>query len=147
MTPSRFGGVQKPVISLTTPTINSSTTMSTAHSSWSREDITVLIDCYRQYPCLWNPKLVSYKNRQHRDDAFKKIGAQFPNHSISIIKGKIQTLRGQYRKELAAFKKSMKSGAGTDDIYTPKLWCFSLLSFLHDDTICATVSSLPQVSH
>ncbi|KAK8376648.1 hypothetical protein O3P69_009926 [Scylla paramamosain] len=36
---------------------------------------------------------------------------------------------------------SRKSGAGTDDVYSPKLWCFDELSFLNDGGITRTSQS------
>ena len=40
-------------------------------------------------------------------------------------------------------KNSKKSGSGTDNIYTLKLWCFNYLSFLNDDdSIRQSVSNM-----
>ena len=52
--------------------------------------------------------------------------------SIESLKSKINTLRTQYRREVNAFEQSKKSGAGTNDIYKPKLWCFDNLSFINE---------------
>ena len=40
-------------------------------------------------------------------------------------KRKIENLKDCYRNELNKINRSKKSGAGTDDIYTPKLVWFS----------------------
>ena len=48
---------------------------------------------------------------------------------------KLHTSRSQFRKEVKDLTKSRKSGAGTDDLYVPKLWCFTALAFLADGDI------------
>lgn len=63
---------------------------------------------------------------------------------------KVHSLKGQFRKEMKDFKTSQKSGAGTDNLYVPKLWCFDALRFLTDGEMpCGATSNLnePQVSH
>ena len=47
------------------------------------------------------------------------------------IKKKLHGIRTQYLAELQKIKKSEASGAGHDDIYLPKLWCFKILQFLY----------------
>ena len=115
-------------------------------SNGTKENVLSLIKKYSEYPCLWNCKLQEYKNRLTREDAYKKIASELPQFTIEMVKAKIQTLRGQYRKQLSLIKKSAKSGAGSDEIFKPTLWCFDQLNFLIDDVICETVSSLSLVS-
>ncbi|CAJ0968505.1 unnamed protein product [Ranitomeya imitator] len=58
---------------------------------------------------------------------------------------KSQALRTVYKKELNKVEKSLKSGAGTDDVYVPKLWYYDLLAFTRDQEIprpCQTVTSI-----
>ena len=111
-------------------------------SNWTKENVLSLIEKNSEYPCLWNCKLQGYKNRLTREDAYKKIASELPQFTIEMAKAKIQTLRGQYRKQLSFIKMSAKSGAGSDEIFNPTLWCFHLLNFLKDDVIRKTVSSL-----
>ena len=55
---------------------------------------------------------------------------------------KLESMPSQYRRELRKLEKS-KSGAGTDDIYTPTLWCFDGLCFLGDgDCMGESVSDM-----
>ena len=104
-----------------------------AHTFWTKEEIITLIEKYRALPSLWNVKLSEYKNRMLREDAYKSISSHFPNYDVEMVKSKIQTLRGQHRKQLSALKKSVRSGAGTDDVTKPSLWCFKELSLINDD--------------
>ena len=48
-----------------------------------------IIDNYKQYPCLWNTKLDTYKNRLLKDDAYQKIGQKLPK--FSIVNGNFMT--------------------------------------------------------
>ena len=57
------------------------------------------------------------------------------------VKGKINTLRSYYSKELKKQSQSQKSGAGRDDIYQSKWPYFQSLRFLQD-----TVKSRPTLS-
>ena len=67
-------------------------------------------------------------------------------HKQDIMK-KIHTLKSQFQREVSAVKASQKSGAGADDVYTPKLWCYEELSFLADgDVIRESTSNLEKNS-
>ena len=46
------------------------------------------------------------------------------NDDEDSLKRKIKNSKDCYRNELSKIKRSKKSGAGTDDIYTPKLVWF-----------------------
>ena len=105
---------------------------------WKRDEVRALIDFYQLYPCLWNCKLSDYKNRELRDLCQIKIFEALHqiNDEITIVdvKKKIQTLRGQYKREQKIVRESRKCGTGTDNVRTPKLWCFNRLQFLEEYT-------------
>ena len=116
---------------------------------WSRQETTCLIHMYRQQPCLWNVKSVAYKDRNKHVVALTAITKEMQKMYVSVttvdIKRKIDTLRNQYRHEMRLEENSCKSGAATDDVYSPKLWCFDDLSFSHlaVHILSAERSSLP----
>ena len=118
--------------------------------SWSKAETCELIQLYREAPCLWNTRLVDYKNKNRRAIELEKIHnllhAKNINHTLKAIRNKIQTIRNQYRKENNAKTASLKSGAGSADVYEPKLWFYSLMDFLKDDIISETTSSFSEVS-
>lgn len=97
---------------------------------WTKPLTTMMIQHYRQNPCLWNIKLAHYKNRDKRIKAPKAIVAEISEHGASVttdyIKKNIDTLRNQHRCECNKMKLSKKSGAGSEDVFIPKLWCFSI---------------------
>ena len=49
---------------------------------------------------------------------------------VQAIKTKLQSFRTQFGKEVNLYEKSKKSGAGTDEIYTPKYEFYDGLLFL-----------------
>ena len=119
---------------------------------WSREEIVHLIDLYRQYPCLWNVKSDQYKNRDKRVADLMSIAEELRKTRDGIttgdIKGKIEALRNHHRREMRLVEKSRKSGAGIDDVYIPRLWCFDKLSFLNDgDTIRPSLSKIDNATN
>ena len=66
--------------------------------------------------------------------------------TIEKIRKKIHTLRNQFRGEIKKMNDVMKSGAGAEDSFTSRLWCFQLLSFLKDgDEKRPSVSSLDEL--
>ncbi|CAH1959205.1 unnamed protein product [Acanthoscelides obtectus] len=40
---------------------------------WSTDDINTFLSVYEEHPCLWNYKVLSFKDRIQRDAALKKI--------------------------------------------------------------------------
>ena len=62
------------------------------------------------------------------------------NLTVEGLKLKIKSIRMHYSTELVKIRKSEPSGAGTDDIYVPKLFWFAEAgSFLR--TVCVLRSS------
>ncbi|CAJ0957693.1 unnamed protein product [Ranitomeya imitator] len=67
----------------------------------------------------------------------------------NIVRKKIQALRTVFKQEVNKVEKSKKSGAGTDEVYVPKLWYYDLMAFTRDQEIprpCQTVTSLCEPS-
>lgn len=55
-----------------------------------------------------------------------------PKADRAMVRTKINAFRTSYRRELKKVKSSIRSGAGTDDIYKPNLWYYNELDFLRD---------------
>ncbi|CAJ0948678.1 unnamed protein product [Ranitomeya imitator] len=120
-------------------------------SANEQDCVRALIEMYRSLPCLWKIKSADYSNRYKKKDAYEKLVAIYKEHHPTetvdehIVRKKIQALRTVYKKELNKVEKSLKSGAGTDDVYVPKLWYYDLLAFTRDQEIprpCQTVTSI-----
>ncbi|CAJ0962934.1 unnamed protein product [Ranitomeya imitator] len=111
-------------------------------SANDQEFVRALIDRYRSLPCLWKIKSADYSNRYKKKAAYEKLVALYKQHhptetlDENIVRKKIQALRTVYKKRNEQkVEKSMKSGAGTDDGYVPKLWYYDLLAFTRDQEI------------
>ena len=51
---------------------------------WKREDISLVISLYKEYPVLWNVKLMEYKDRNTKELAYGKIQEGLKNHIEKI---------------------------------------------------------------
>lgn len=70
-----------------------------------------------------------------------------PEATLGFIKKRIDNIRSCFRRELAKVQASKTSGAGTENVYTPKLWYFELLEFtIVHELPKASKSSLPSAS-
>lgn len=103
-------------------------------SNWNKAQTSLFIELYEQFPALYNIKHPDHKNRIKRERNLQEICLRLkdlrPKTSVSELKCKIKTLRSQYVKENAIIKQSKRSGAGAEDAYSPRLWCFDQLKFL-----------------
>ncbi|XP_068246512.1 uncharacterized protein [Palaemon carinicauda] len=114
---------------------------------WSRQLTLNLIELYRQHPCLWDVRKEVYKDLEARTAAIKEITAHLKQYVANMneveVKRKLALLRNQHRKEMRKVSMGKKSGAGSEEQYTPKLWCFNALSFLNSgDTVRSSLSNL-----
>lgn len=103
---------------------------------WSHDFFCEFLDLYRSFPCLWQIKSKEYSDRNKKAQAYaaliEKCKELDPQANKDFVTKKINSFRTVYRKECAKIKASMRSGAGTDEVYKPSLWYFDLLAFLSD---------------
>ncbi|XP_073408526.1 uncharacterized protein [Dendrobates tinctorius] len=119
----------------------------------SQDFIRLFTEMYRSLPCLWKVKSPDYSNKYKKKVAYEKLVQLYqenhPSETVdeAVIKKKIQALRTVFKKELNKVEKSTRSGAGTDEVYVPKLWYYNLLEFTRDQEIPRVMHcsmSLPQ---
>ncbi|CAJ0955474.1 unnamed protein product [Ranitomeya imitator] len=115
-------------------------------SANEQDCVRALIEMYRSLPCLWKIKSADYSNRYKKKDAYEKLVAIYKeHHPTETVDEHIVRSPHSLQKELNKVEKSLKSGAGTDDVYVPKLWYYDLLAFTRDQEIprpCQTVTSI-----
>ncbi|KAF5301029.1 hypothetical protein FQR65_LT09012 [Abscondita terminalis] len=116
-----------------------------------KQSLLEFIELYRQFPCLWRVKSVEYRDRNKKREAYDILIEKYKeidtNATQQIVKNKIDSLRGAFRKELKRMKESRRSGAGSEEIYQPHLWYFEHLTFLTDhETPRDAVSSIDDVN-
>ena len=95
---------------------------------WTSEEITHLIECLENYPCLWDVFDKAYHMKDKREKALSEMSNQI-EIEVMEIKTKINGLRTQLGRELAKVKKT-KSGQGTDELYKPNWAFWEQLQFL-----------------
>ncbi|XP_026481177.1 uncharacterized protein LOC113387989 [Ctenocephalides felis] len=97
----------------------------------------VFIEIYRNEPCLWQVKSAAYHDKNFKNSAYDKLVEQYkyiePSANRNLIVKKINSLHTNYKKENKKIDESKRSGAGTSEVYEPKLWYFKHLTFLDDD--------------
>ncbi|KAK4882246.1 hypothetical protein RN001_005565 [Aquatica leii] len=107
--------------------------------SWSRDEVALLIEEYKKYPCLYATKSKEYKNKHARGRALQNIEAELrlikPDVTANDIKVKFYGIKTNFLAEHRKHAKSIHSGAGDDDIYIPTLWYFDKLRFVLEHCI------------
>ncbi|KAL4715299.1 hypothetical protein ACJJTC_010869 [Scirpophaga incertulas] len=108
--------------------------------TWSKDLIIELITLYKSFPCLWKIKSEEYKNKNLKDEAYKKIidfceEKGFSDANRDFVVKKLQSLRGSFRKELKKVTDSQRSGRGTDDVYKSSLWYYDYMLFTRDQEV------------
>ncbi|XP_044744272.1 uncharacterized protein LOC123306368 [Coccinella septempunctata] len=87
--------------------------------SWSRDQVSLLIEEYHKYPCLYAVKSPMYKNKHARNTAIEAVEASLktlrPSVTSQEIKSKFQALKTNFLNEHRKHVQSMKSGARQDE--------------------------------
>ncbi|XP_061717035.1 uncharacterized protein LOC133524893 [Cydia pomonella] len=104
-----------------------------------REWLEEFIEIYRSEPSLWKVKAKEYHDRDKKEAAYRRLLVKLrevePTSDKAAVVKKINNLRCTYNKEHKKVNASNKSGAGTEEIYEPKLWYYPLLKFLDDQHV------------
>lgn len=102
---------------------------------------------YKEQPCLWQIKSKDYLNKYKKNEAYgklaEKLKEKYPDATTDLVKKKINIYRSNFRKEAKKVQDSMRSGSGTDDVYTPTWAYYEDLMFLKDqEAIRTSISNL-----
>jgi hypothetical protein len=85
---------------------------------------------------LWKVKSRDYYNRSKKDESYEtligKVQEVEPDATRDTVVKKVNNLRRAFRKEYKKVTKSQVSGAGAEEMYTPRLWYYNQLLFLCD---------------
>lgn len=100
---------------------------------------------YKEHPCLWQVKCSDYLNKYKKNDAYavltEKLKERLPSASIDLVKKKINIYRSTFRKEVKKVENSIRSGTGTQEVYTPAWAFYNDLLFLKDQECVRSSSS------
>lgn len=84
-------------------------------AEWDDESILKLISAVEMHECLWNAGVKEYRNKSHRDDAWKDVFNNFgEKYTVDELSAKWANLRIQFKSYAAKFRKT-KSGQGTGE--------------------------------
>lgn len=89
-------------------------------TTWTKEAVQILLDAYKNEPCLYEMKNPNYHNKNLRYDSLKRVCAMVntvrPNTTEKDCSIKFYNLRSQFNSENAKVRASMKSGIGTENV-------------------------------
>ena len=88
---------------------------------WNDELTCKYVELYKEHECLWNMNSTLYKRKDARQSALEEIVRKMglENFATEDAKQKIKSLRVTYQQESHRIGKSLSSGAGLEDVYTP----------------------------
>lgn len=118
---------------------------------WGSDKTLLFLEIFKQYTTLWDVTHENYLKRDKRREAFNDLAAElegegFGQIPIDNLRGKIKSIKDSYRIELNKVKKSLKNGAGPEDVRKPKLsWFEAANSFL--GSVVNGGESVGMVSH
>ncbi|CAB3250754.1 unnamed protein product [Arctia plantaginis] len=99
-------------------------------SSWSNDETMAFLEAYQGEPCIWNPKDVSHKDKKKVADAWSQLSNTLKK-PVKELKTKKEILMTTFRKHFKKKQDSIRSGAGTEDIYQPCWFAYHFMeSFL-----------------
>lgn len=113
--------------------------MATASTEWYNAEVLKFIELYQGEPALWNSTNKLHKNRNALADAWERIRASFslPGVTIAELKRKKESLMTTYRYHLNKKKRSLKSGAGRNEVYETNWFAFQAMDcFLGQNYEC-----------
>jgi hypothetical protein len=105
---------------------------------WNTNNIIGFLKLYEQHPVLWNVRHKGYCDTKLKDELFKQVYEQLAAKGLiegmdeKQVKSKVKTLKDFYRHELAKIEKSRNSGAGIEEVYSPKLVWFNAAHFFRE---------------
>lgn len=85
--------------------------MSKSVSDWDHEKYVKLIQLYEQNPILWNAQNAQHFNKNLKNDAWLSIANQM-DEDEEIVRKKMISLNGSFRREKSKTKNSMRTGKG-----------------------------------
>ena len=104
-------------------------------ATWSKDFLLEFIELFRQEECLWKVKSKDYYNRSKKDASYETLIGEVQEVEPDATRDtavKVNNLRSAFRKEHKKVIKSQVSGAGAEEMYTPRLWYYNQLLFLCD---------------
>lgn len=131
-----MGGTGTPTRLVTCATRRSSNANKMAQSNvvFPRKLLKKFILMYKELNCLWDRKCLAYKHKKKRHDAVTKLTELVQKYDSTATRvhvlRKIESLRACVRREYRKVQDSRLQATNPDEIYTPHLWYYDMLSFV-----------------
>ena len=94
--------------------------MTSKGEKWSKDQIKLLIDAFKDEQCLYASDLKNYRNKHLRGQALERVFQRVSRLRLTTTKEecqkKLKTIRNQFNIEHAKVKSSLRSSTGTDDL-------------------------------
>ncbi|XP_069363698.1 uncharacterized protein [Maniola hyperantus] len=98
---------------------------------WTEENCLRLIETYKRFPVLWDPKDQYYYRKNLKNDAWKEIGA-IMGSDYEQCRSKLLSLLSSFRREKGKSQKSKGTGKGASETYKSRWFAYDAFSFLAD---------------
>ena len=97
---------------------------------WNDELTCKYVELYKEHECLWNMNSTLYRRNMQDKNALEEIVRKMglENFTTEQAKQKIKSLRATYQQESHITDKSLRSGAGLEDVYKPSMKWFTLMT-------------------
>ena len=86
---------------------------------WNDELTCKYVELYKEHECLWNMNSTLHKRKDASEEIVRKMGLE--NFTTKDAKQKSKSLRATYQQESHKIDKSLRSGAGLEDVYKPSM--------------------------
>ncbi|XP_064485481.1 uncharacterized protein LOC135397912 [Ornithodoros turicata] len=96
---------------------------------WATDNQRIMLEFYKQHQFLFQPKHPDYKKKSLHRYTLAVLSETFGG-PVPEITSKFHALRTYFNKEYAKVKASKRSGASTDNVYTPKWELYADMLFV-----------------
>ncbi|KAL4083102.1 hypothetical protein QTP88_028432 [Uroleucon formosanum] len=94
---------------------------------WSNATTIKFLELYEAESAIWDAKDKNHKSKHKVHDAWKRISLDMNNIPIEELKAKKKSLMATFRPLLKKKKASIRSGAGTDDVFQPIWFAYDIM--------------------
>lgn len=108
-------------------------------TAWTQENVLKLIEVIEMNSCIWEYSSGDYKNRQHKDDAWREVQRSIIVHSVDECKAKWNNIKISYNS--IKKKYATKSGQGVSEKPQWPFWSAMKFYYNHDCAKSRTTES------
>ena len=119
--------------------------------AWEDDQLLKLLEVTRNFPPIWDIKHKEHRDKNIVDTCYLEVTEilreSVPDVNVAAVRQKIKNVSSQVQREMKRVRDSKKSGAGSEEVYKPKLWCWDEAKYLKETgDLRPTRSTLPDNS-